>query len=202
MNLSDRDRRALIIWVAAMVLGAVVYFWPSGTGDVVPPTVNNVAAAEKRLDRLREIAATVPGKQALADGIAVQLKAREKGLIEAETAAQAQAQLSQLLRKLMRAQSPPMDMGQSELGPIMALGADYGEAPLTVSTTCRIEQLVNLLADLSRQPELIATREMRVNAADARQKTINVRLTISGLVPKRLVPTDAQRRSNNGGMFF
>lgn len=198
MKIEQRDKRALAMLGVALVLTAFVYFRPQSGGDVVAPSVSSVPAAERRLERLRQLAATVPGKQKLVDGVLAQLKEREKGIIEAETAPQAQAQLSQLLRKVMRAQTPPMEVGQVELGGIQAFGADYAEALISVGTVCRIEQLVNLLADLSKQPEMIATREMRVLAVDPRQKTINVRLTVSGVLPKRLVP-EQQRRQ---GAFF
>lgn len=200
MALSTRDRRALLLLGAALIAMAFVYFWPTDTGEVVRPAESSVAGAERRLEALRERAASVPGKQKLADGVMEQLKAREKGLIEADTAAQAQAQLTQVIRKMMRAQSPPMDTGQVELLPIRALGKDYAEAMVTISTNCRIEQLVNLLADVSKQPEAIATRELRVLAADARQKSINVRLTISGVLPRRLAPVAADSR-REGNLF-
>jgi hypothetical protein len=53
---------------------------------------------------------------------------------------------------------------------------------------CRIEQLVNLLADVSAAPELLTIGGLRVTAADHEEKTINVRLTLSGIVPRRLIP--------------
>lgn len=199
MKLDQRDRRALALLGAALVVTAFVYLWPEPGAEIVAASQSSVPAAERRLERLRELAATVPGKQKFADGLIAQLKDREKGLIEADTAAQAQAQLSQLLRKVMRAQSPAMEVGQVELGAIQPLGGDYGEAMITVGSTCRIEQLVNLLADLSRQPEAISTREIRVLAGDPRQKTINMRLTVSGVLPKRLVPE--QRREQRGAFF-
>lgn len=201
MKIEARDRRALSLLGVAALVTAFVYFWPTDTGEVVRASESSVPMAERRLERVRELAATVPGKQKLLDGVVAQLKAREKGLIEAETGAQAQAQLSQVIRKLMRAQSPPMETGQVELGPIQALGKDYGEAVLTIGTNCRIEQLVNLLADLSRQPEAIAPRELRVLAADARQKTIGVRLTVSAVLPRRLVPVTAEARTTGGNLF-
>jgi hypothetical protein len=197
-QLNQRDRRALAFLAAGLLVTALVYFWPAPASDVVRPAESSVPTAERRLDRLREIAATVPGKQKLVDGVTAQLKEREKGLIEADTGAQAQAQLTQVIRRLMRAQSPPMDTGQVELGAIQAFGKDYGEAIVTFNTNCRIEQLVNLLADLSKQPEAIATRELRVLAADPRQKLISVRLAVSGVLPRRLVPAIDQQR---GGIF-
>ena len=200
-QLNERDRRALMLLGASLLVMALVYFWPAGTGEVVKPSESSVPGAERRLERLRELAATVPGKQKLADGVTAQLKAREKGLIDADTPAQAQAQLTQVIRKLMRAQSPPMDTGQVELAPIQPLGKDYGEAIVTINTNCRIEQLVNLLADVSKQPEAIATRELRVTAADPRQKLIGVRLSISGAIPRRLVAEADQRRATGGNLF-
>ncbi len=199
MNMEARDRRALALLGGSVIVMAIVYFWPVGTGDVVRPTQSSAPMAERRLEKLRELAASVPGKQKLVDGVVAQLKEREKGIIEADTASQAQAQLTQTLRKVMRAQSPPMEMGQVELTTIQPLGKDYGEAIVTIGTNCRIEQLVNLLADLSKQPEAISTRELRVNAAgDPRQKVISVRLSVAGVMPKRLV---AEQRRPAGGLF-
>jgi hypothetical protein len=53
---------------------------------------------------------------------------------------------------------------------------------------CRIDELVNLLAALSEQPEIIATDEIRFGSANAKSKAMPVRLTVSGIVPRRLVP--------------
>jgi hypothetical protein len=51
---------------------------------------------------------------------------------------------------------------------------------------CRIEQLINLIADLSAQPELLATRDLQIRSGDAKQKTLNVRVTVAGLIPRSL----------------
>ena len=82
------------------------------------------------------------------------------------------------------------------MGQIRAIAKSYGETMVTVATTCRIEQLVQLLADLSAQPEMIATNALQVNVADSTKKTVTVRLTISGLAPLKLVP---ERKT--GGLF-
>jgi type II secretory pathway component PulM len=189
LTLQPRDKRALMLLSAAIVLSAIIYFWPQGGGTtVVAPAVNSIPLAEQRLARLRQTVATIPGKEQLLAGVVAQLKEREKGLIEAETAAQAQAQLLQIVRRLLRAQSPPLELGQVDMGAVQLLGDDYAEALVSVSLSCRIEQVVNLLADISAQPEAIATHELQVRAGDARQKTVNVRLTVSGVLPRRLAP--------------
>ena len=59
---------------------------------------------------------------------------------------------------------------------------------VSVSFSCQIEQLLNLMADLTRQPEAISTRELRIIMGDPKEKLINARVTFAGLVPRRLVP--------------
>lgn len=197
MMVSERDRRALILLAGAAAFSLAVYFWPQGSAvEIVAPRADSIPAAERRLARLRELAATVPARQAVLAEAKKDLEAREKGLLNAETASQAQAAMLQLIRKLAREQSPPVEITQTELGAIAPLGQDYGEALVTVSYICRIEQLVNLMADLSAQPELVATRDLLVRAADPKQKTVFVRMALSGVVPKRLAP-----ERKEGGLF-
>jgi hypothetical protein len=74
------------------------------------------------------------------------------------------------------------------LGQITRLSDDYGEVQVSVALECRIEELLNLLADLTKQTEALATRDLRVSLMTAKEKILGVRLTVSGLVPRRLVP--------------
>lgn len=197
MMVSERDRRALILLAGAAAFSLAVYFWPQGSAvEIVTPRADSIPAAERRLARLRGLAATIPARQAVLAEAKKDLEAREKGLLNAETSSQAQAAMLQLIRKLAREQSPPVEISQTELGAIAPFGQDYGEALVTVSYTCRIEQLVNLMADLSAQPEMVATRDLIVRAADPKQKTVFVRMALSGVVPKRLAP-----ERKEGGLF-
>lgn len=189
MSLEPRDRRALALLGAAVAITALIYFWPQpGAPKVVSPVINSIPAAEQRIARLTQVAATIPGKQDVLNALLGEVKSREKGLLEAETAAQAQAQLLQIVRRVARAQAPPIEIGQVEMGQIQLLGADYAEALVSVTVLCRIEQLVNLLADMTAQPEAVSTYELQVRASDQKQKTISVRLTVAGVLPKRLAP--------------
>lgn len=189
MTLSSRDRRALLLLGAASAFSLAVWRWPESTGTASKAaTAADVPLAEKRLARLRQLAATVPAreealKQALAD-----LSRREKGIVQADTAAQAQAQVLQVVRRLARAQAPPLELAGVEMGPARPLGDDYGEVLVSVAFSARIDQLVNLLADITAQPELLATEELRLGGAGNKQKTMTVRLTVSGLVPRKLIP--------------
>ena len=191
MTLQDRDKRALLILAVLLPIAALIY-WTSGSSSagsvkVVAPS-ETVCRDEKRISVLRTALATVDGKEAVLKQVSSELAEREKGLIPGDTAEQAQAQLLQIMRRLAKAQVPPLDIRQSELGQPRSYGESYARVTVSVSLDCRIDELVNLLAALSAQPEIIATDEIRCTAANPKSKLMPVRLTVSGLVPRRLVP--------------
>jgi type II secretory pathway component PulM len=186
-KLEPREKKALIILGAAVALSAVAFayeFWPASSPAVADAIPQSVPQMEQRLARLRETAATVPGKQEILKKVAADLETREKGLIRAETAPQAQAQVVTILRGLAGSES--LELRNYELGAITPFGDDYGAVNVSIQVECRIEQLLNFLAALAARPELIATRDLRVIAADPKQKTLNVRITVAGIVPKDL----------------
>jgi hypothetical protein len=197
MTLSDRDRRALFVLGGALVLGGILYWYsnssssPSssaGSAKISAP-VDSVDRTQKRLAMLRRQAATLPGKEAVLKQVSLELAEREKGLIPGDTAEQAQAQLLQIVKRVAQQQTPPLEVGQVELGRPRPFGSAYGQVTVSITVTCRIEDLVNFLAALSAQPELTATEEIRFGTSHPKQKTMPVRLTVSGLVARRLVPT-------------
>jgi hypothetical protein len=189
VKLQQRDRRALLILAAAVVVVlAVRYGLPKDETPAVAPALDSIPAAERRLARLRKIAAEAPALEEAEKALAAQLAQREKGMIQAETSAQAQAQLVTIVRRIAGAQQPPIEIRTPEVGQTRPLGADYAEVSVPVAFTCRIEQLVNLLADLTHQPEWLATSALRITPADAKEKTLNVRLTVSAAAPRKLVP--------------
>jgi hypothetical protein len=188
-NLSERDQKALKLLAGALLVAAVIYFWPeAGAAEETAGGANATEVLEKRLTKARELLLQVPDKQALFKQAQADLAAREKGMLPGDTAAQAQAQLFQILRRVGRAQGPPIEVRANEIGQARAFGDDYGEVTVSVSFECGVEQLVNLLADLGAQPELLATNEIRVGQASGPEKLLPVRLSISGIVPRKLIP--------------
>jgi hypothetical protein len=188
MTLQPRDRRALAILGAAAVIAGILYFWPAGgTGPKVVSSVDSVNSEEKRLARLRDIAALAPQKEQVLKAVSAELDKREAGLIQAETAPQARAHLLEVLRKLCADEG--IEVRATELGAIGPLGDSYGSVSVAVQLECRIEQLVNLLAAISGQPELIATTDVRITAAtDSKDKLIGARIGVIGAVPRKLIP--------------
>ena len=188
MTLAPRDRRALAFLAVSAILGVVYRFMPTSSPPVVAASSNSAEFAEKRLARLRDTAATVPAKEEILTKVSAELATREKGLIVADTAAQAQAQLIQTIRRVGSAEAPPIEIRATEIGPVQNFGEAYGEADVSVQIECRIDQLVNLMATLASQPELISPTDLRVSSTNAKEKTVGVRLTVAGIVPRKLVP--------------
>jgi hypothetical protein len=188
--MTNGDKGKLAFICAGLALAGVLVYRTFAAPDaaVDSPDATSVPSAEKRLIRLRQVAASLPGKEQVMRQAETELAAREKALIQAETASQAQAQLLQILRKVARGQSPAVDIKNVELGQPKPLGDAYGEVLVAVSMDCRIEQIVQMLADLTAQPELIATNELRLGAAQGKEKIIPVRLTVSGAVARKLIP--------------
>jgi hypothetical protein len=181
------DRRTLLVLVAGVSLVLVVrfVFMADKRPEVVAAT-DSVPLAEKRLAKLRETAATVPGKEKIAKQATAQLATREKGMILADTAAQAQAQLLEIIRRVGKDEG--IDVRGAEEMKVRPLADDYGEVVVAVSFNCRIEQFINFMADLANRPELIATSDIRVAASNPKEKTVLVRLGLSGVVPRKLAP--------------
>jgi hypothetical protein len=188
--LSQRDRRALAVLGAGLAVAAVLYYvFPnnSGTGAVAAANVSqdSVTLAQQRLARLRQIAATVPAREAVLKQTSSDLADRERGIIQADTAAQAQAALLEIARRIGKDEQ--IDLRGGDFGAPKTFG-DYGLVYATVTFECHVEQLVNFLADLSREPELIAPSEERIASVNQKEKTMGVRMVLAGVVAKKLVP--------------
>ena len=101
MNLGTMDRKTAILGAVALAVILLLRFWV--LADRAPSVVgatDSIPMAEKRLQRLRQIAATMPGKETLLKQVTAELESREKGILKAETSAQAQTQLQELLHSV------------------------------------------------------------------------------------------------------
>lgn len=187
MTLSQRDRRAVALLGLGLLTVLVLRYGIFGERQAaVVAASNTIPLAEKRLARLSQVAATVPAKQSLAKKISSEAAAREKGIIQAPTAQQAQAHLLETIRRVAKAEH--IDVRGGDFPELRPLGNEYGEAAVSVNFDCHIEDLVNFLADLTKESELLATNEVRVASGNPKNKMLSVRLTLAGVVPRGLVP--------------
>ena len=92
---------------------------------------------------------------------------RERGIMPADTAAQAQAALLEIARRVGKDEQ--LDVRGGDFGPPKAFG-DYGLVYATITFECHIEQLVNFLSSLAHQPELVVPSEERINSAIPKTK--------------------------------
>jgi hypothetical protein len=185
MSFGTLDRKTAVLWISAVAVILIFRFFVlADRSSAVVAASESAPQAESRLARLRQIKATVPGKEVLMKQASGELESREKGMLKAETSAQAQAQLQELLHRVGAANG--IDIRGIEDMRVKLLGADYGEASVTVRFNCLIEQLVNLLAALATQPELISTNQIQITGSADKNKIIQVRLTLSGVVSRKL----------------
>lgn len=189
MTLTPFLRRSLAFGAVSLILGLVIRFWPADSASAVPAAAtDSVPMAEKRLAGLRAIAATVPAREEILKRASADLALRERGLLLADTAAQAQAQLIQIFREVGRAENPPVEIRSTDGFSIRPLGDAYGEASVSFGIECRIDQLMNMLAAIGARPELVSTSQFTVGSVNQKEKTIGVHITVSGVVPRKLVP--------------
>jgi hypothetical protein len=187
VNLSERDRRALTILGVALVASLAYLYWPESDATVEVAGNQSVEQLQDRLARFRTIAASAPAKEAILKTVGTQLAAREKGLLQADTAAQAQAQVIQMMRSIASSEAVPVDIRSTEIGAVAPYG-DYGAVTIAVQMDCRVEQLVNLLAAIAARPEMVSPGDLRVTSSSPKEKTMGVRLTLTALVPRKLLP--------------
>lgn len=191
MTVGTLDKRTVYLLAGSLALIVILRMAlvsDSGSAPAVVGAAETVPQAEQRLDQLRRIKATVPGKEAIKKQADAELALREKGLIQADTDVQARAQLVQLVTDIAHANK--IETHGMEDSRNKVISPDYGEITVTVSFTCAIEDLVNMLAALSNQPQILATNEIRISGGHDKKKNIQVRLSVSGLVAKKLLPAE------------
>ncbi len=181
-------RRLLPLGAALLIALLIIVYWPeSKTPSAVAPS-ETPARAEARLAQLRETAATVPAKEELLKNAQADLAVREKGLLIADTAPQAQGELIQIVRDLGRRETPSVEIRGTDGLAVRSFGDAYGEVTVSVQIECRIDQLINMLAGIAARPELVSTGDLRITSANPKEKTVGVHLTVTGVVPRKLVP--------------
>jgi hypothetical protein len=187
MTVGTLDRKTLFFLVIGLAVIGVLRFGVYGDREaqVVAPS-ESIPKAEQRLQRVRQLAAMLPGKETVLRQASAELAAREKGLLTADTVPQAQAQLLSLIQRVAAANGF-VAPGAETMG-VKPLANDYGEVSVSVAFTCGIEQLVNFLAAIANEPQVLATNEINISGGSDKKKNLQVRLSLSGVVPKKLLP--------------
>jgi hypothetical protein len=186
-NLDRRSRAWLVTGLALLIPSAAWRFGLFGGADAgTAPAAEAIPIAEKRLESTRTKAASVTAKETRLRQAQAELASREKGILKADTKAQAQAQLLVLVQGVAKANG--IEVRGVERMSEAVISGDYGEVTVEVAFVCGIDQLVNLMAALADQPQVLATNELRVNGGSDRKKNIQVHLSVGALVARKLLP--------------
>jgi hypothetical protein len=189
MSSLSRSRKLTLYGTAGVMLAAVVVRYGAFSGDrgAVVVAHDTIPVAQQRLEILRRKAALVPGREAVLKQVQAELAQREKGIVQEGTAEQARAHLMELLHQTAKANGFDTQ-GAAQLPEPKALGKDYGQVSVGQNFTCGIDQLVNFLSAIANEPEILATDTIFIAPVRNKNKDIQVRLTFSGVIPRKLVP--------------
>jgi hypothetical protein len=189
MKFTSRDRRALLILMVVVVI--VGLRWITVTSPNPKPEVLLEAAPTKQLQTIlanrRSAAAAVPYEEGVVHRLSTELAVREANLIQAETASEAQAQLLQILKNVTSHQDPPLEVKRIEFSPPRQFSDAYGEVFVSITLECTIDELLNLIADLTAETKTIATNEISLSTGNQTLKTLQSRLTVTGLIHRTLI---------------
>jgi hypothetical protein len=107
-------------------------------------------------------------------------------MILADTAAQAQAQLLEIIRRVGK--DDGIDVRGAEEMKVRPLADDYGEVVVAVSFALP-HRAIREFHDRPRQPARVDRHQRHSGGRrNPKEKTVLVRLGLSGVVPRKLVP--------------
>ena len=187
MTISAREKKLVMLVGPAVLLALVLRFGipEESTTSAGGSDQGSIAMAQMRAARMRQLIATTPARAAAAKQAMADLADRERALLQAETVPQAQASLLEIARRVGKGNE--IDVRGGDFGAPKTTG-DYGLVYTTITFECHIEQLVNFLADLSKQQELIVPSEERITSNNPKTKMMAVRMVLAGVTAKKLVP--------------
>ena len=187
-ELSRGKKLSLYGTLGVMIASVLVRFGVvGGEQSSVVASRDSIPVAKQRLEILRRKAGTVPAKEEILKRVTAELQDREKGVVQAGSSEQARAHLMDVLRNAATDNHFNVN-GASQLPEAKPLGQFYGQVAVGQNFSCGIDQLVNFLAQIAAQQEIISTDTIIVAPARNPNKDITVRLTLSGVIPKALVP--------------
>ena len=195
MQVSDRDRRALLFLGIAFVLFVLLQ-----TDLVFPPpdatasASESVEAEENNLLMAQTEVRQEPLLSSENQSVREVEESLEARLLKSETAALAQAEMRERLGEIL--EGAGISMRASRFATVEAEGEDFAQVPLVVDFECDITRFVNLLADIANAPELLSTREIKISAGNQKTKSVRVELTVSGYLPISRTPELVKKSGN------
>ncbi len=179
--LSERDRRALNILVAAACLFLLARFVAFPLWDALAASEGAIPVREKTLRKYRALAEAVPARENDFVTLKAGLEQAETGLLKNQTGPLAAAEIQQLVRDMAAAAGIQVRSG--DFLPLRKLDTWYAVVPVSAQFTASMDQLVNLLNALRAAQKTLAVEQIRISAAnEGPKKLVNVYLVVAGVV--------------------
>ncbi len=180
MQMKQRDKVALLGGGIAVSLFLILRFAVFPVWDSLQDARANLPIQEKKLAKYREVAQTVSFRKGEVIGIESRLKDAEAGLLAGKSGPLASAELQDTVRQI--AAKDAIDFRSNEFMQIKPLNKDYATVPLSVQFQCHLDELVNLLNDLSANPKYLAVSRLSIQASGTKDKLVSVAMQISGIM--------------------
>jgi Tfp pilus assembly protein PilO len=201
LEIRERDRRALWILGAALVLYALADFVALPLYDRMADAALLAADNESQLRRYRRAELRKGQYAELLKTAEERIRQSESVMITAANASLASAELQSLVEGV--GEKVGLMVGQRQIGNPRRLNELYADLPMTLNFESTPGQLVAFLSELRSLPRFVTVRSMQVTpvapvfeapkGADL-TKNVRVNVTIAALTSATLVRTEGVRR--------
>ncbi len=189
MEINQKDKRALWVVGAALALFVLFRFGIFPAWDRLQEASTSLQVQQKTFEKYREVIQATVVRRVEISSLEERLREAEAGLLASETSALASAEMQELVKQLMAAQS--IEIRSSAFFPAKPLGDDYLQGPLGLQFQCSLDQLVSFLEEIGRGPKRLAISNLALQTANAKEKLLSVNMNVAGIM--RLAATDAER---------
>ena len=135
---------------------------------------------ETTLLKYRQAVETASSQSEAAQTLETRLREAEAGLLENTNPSLAAAELQGLVKQITTSQA--IEVRSSDFLPVKALNESYAQVPLGLQFQCRLDQLVNFLAELQASPKFLTVPRLLIQTMGGKEKVVNVNLTVVGLM--------------------
>ena len=199
LNLSARDRRALLWLVISVAAIVLVNYKVFPLLDAAGDSTGSIEIREKRLHQYQNVAALVPAHETNVATLSDALTNAETGLLSGATPALQVAEMQEMTRNAASAQA--IVVRSVEFIPPKNAGSGYLLVGVSLNFTAGVDQVVALMNAMQNGPKILAVDQLRIDAAnvpaspkDPGKKQVSVSMQVYGVARGPEVPKpDAPR---------
>lgn len=193
MNLSPRDKRALIVLALAVASFLLIGFGLLPLVDRLAEARQGLATQEMTLRKYRRAATGEVARQASLSDLQKRVVTVEAGMLESPTAALAAAELQRILKEMAAANR--IELSATEFLPAKALDSEHTLISTRFTVTANMDRLVNFLVTLESAPKAFGVRTLAVYAnVPNPEKKVSATLVLAGVMRTEKVPEKEKKK--------